>query len=74
VEGVALEHPAQLAELAAAVAQAARGRSQRGQVEVEADDVGAALEGAEAVPPLAAARVEQQLAGADPKPLEIDRE
>ena len=49
-------------------------RAQRGAVEVEPDHVRAALERAEAVAPLAAARVEQRLAGAEPKPLEIDGE
>ena len=48
--------------------------TQPGGIEVEAHDPSAAFEGAVAVTPLAAARVEEALTGAKLKPLEIDRE
>ena len=73
-EGVALEHAREAPDLAAARAERPAGRAQRGAVEVEADHARAALERAEAVASLAAAGVEEQVAGRDPKPLEVDGE
>jgi hypothetical protein len=43
-------------------------------IQVHADHVGPAFEGAEAVATLTAARVEKPVTRADVKPLEIDRE
>jgi hypothetical protein len=74
VEGVALEHLPHRTKLAGASTETADGRSQPVGIEVEAHDPGAAFEGAVAVTPLAAARVEEALTGAKLKPLEIDRE
>src|SRR5262249_21992662 len=72
VERVALEHRAEPAELRAAEAQRAGRFAQRGAVEIEPDHVRAALDRAEAVAALAAARVEQTLSAANPKPPHLE--
>jgi hypothetical protein len=60
--------------LGSALPQVARAGPERGEVEVEAYDVSTALERAKAMPPFAATRVEDLLARANPKSLEIDGE
>ena len=74
VEGIAVDHLAHRVELDGAISQGADGSRERLAIQVEAHHVGAALECAKAVASLAAARVEEALSGADPKPLEVDGE
>jgi hypothetical protein len=73
-EGVALEHAREALELASAAAQGRTPGTQRIAVQVEADHARAAGERPEAVTPLAAAGIEEQVPGPDAKPLEVDGE
>jgi hypothetical protein len=71
---VSVNHRTHPTALGSALSQAVRVGLEGGAIEIEAYDVSAAFQGAKAMPPLAATRVENLLAGADPKSLEIDGE
>jgi hypothetical protein len=73
-EGVALEHAREPLELAPAAPQGRAPSTQRIAVQVEADHARAPGQGPEAVTPLAAAGIEEQVTGPDAKPLEVDGE
>jgi hypothetical protein len=71
---VSLNQRTQTTALGSALPQVSRAGLERGEIEVEAYDVCTALQRAKAMPPLAATRVEDLLARANPKSIEIDGE
>ena len=71
---VSLDQRTQTTALGSAPSQAFRAGLERGAIEVEAYDVSAAFQGAKAMPPLAATRVENLLSRANLKSFEIDGE
>jgi hypothetical protein len=74
MEGVALRHLRKAAVLTPAFSQILGSVAHRIEIEVEPDHRRAARERPEAMSPLTAARVEEQMSGLDIKPLEIDGE
>jgi hypothetical protein len=73
-ERVSLNQRTETTALGSALTQFARVGPESGKIEVEAHDVSTALQRAEAMPPFAAARVENPLASANLKSREIDGE
>ena len=71
---VAVNQRAQAIALGSALLQIQGVGLEGGEIKVEANDVSAALEGAKTMPPFATTGVEEPLARANPKSLEIDGE